>query len=36
MNQGKVRTIHYRVIVVLNWKTVGVVVAAYLIRLLMR
>jgi hypothetical protein len=36
MNRGGVRSVHYRVIVVLNWKTVAVAAATYLIRLLMK
>jgi hypothetical protein len=36
MNRGEVRSVHYRVIVILNWKTIAVAAATYLIRLLMR
>ena len=36
MNPGPVRTVHIRVTIVFNWKTMGVMVSAYLIRLLIR
>ena len=33
MNQGPVRTVHFHVTIVFDWKMVAVIVSAYLVRL---